>query len=63
MLQYCLRTDPVMSCMSFEVPVIDDDIVEGVQSLELILISPFPQLAVNNTDLIRVYIEDNDSEC
>ena len=52
-----------MSCMSFEVPVIDDDIVEDVQSFELILISPFPQLEVNNTYPITVYIEDNDSEC
>ena len=48
--------------MLFEVPVIDDDIVEDTQSFELILRSPFLQLSVNNTDPITVYIEDNDSE-
>ena len=53
---------PLISCVSFEVPVIDDDIFEDIQSFELLLRSPFPQLTVNNSEPITVYIEDNDSE-
>lgn len=42
--------------------MIDDNIVEDVQAFNLVLRSPIPQIYVNDSEQITVYIEDNDSE-
>ena len=52
----------LVNCTWYEVPVIDDDIFEDTQSFYLILKSYIPQIAVDNSSPITVYIEDNDSK-
>ena len=48
--------------MLFEVPIIDDGIVEDVQSFQLLVRSYSQYIEAHNYDPIVVYIEDNDSE-
>ena len=53
---------PLINCTLYEVPIIDDEIVEDIQSFSLILKSSIPQIEVDNSDPPTVYIEDNDSK-
>ena len=59
---YTITAAPLTSCTEYEVPVIDDSIFEDTQSLSLYLKSSIPQIEVDNSVPITVYIEDNDSK-
>lgn len=54
---------PIQSCETFDVPIIDDDILEDdSQFLELLFLSPSPHIDANNSQLMHIIITDNDSK-